>query len=149
VPTQTEEGGPMKKHHIAQHEAAHAVVAQKMGLPVEWVSIEWGKVGDIHFAAAVSIPDDQIDKERDKLAICVAMAAPSHIHTHRDVSPELWRYSQMEADLAYEIAGRAGIEFREVYDLSVDMLDVNWPEIIDLAHRLEAEGKVMFDLAVA
>lgn len=134
----------MTRHDIAQHEAAHAVVAMHMGLPVDWVSIEWGFAEGIHFAAAVSIPDEQIDMERDKLAICTAMAAPSHIQTHRDTSLDLWGYAQDEADLAYEIAGRAGIEFREVYDLSVNMLDEHWPEVIDLAHRLEAEGKVVF-----
>lgn len=134
----------MKKHDIAQHEAAHAIVAQKMGLPVEWVSIEWGYAEGIHFAAAVSIPDEEIDMERDKLAVCVAMAAPSHIQTHRDTSRDLYEYAQDEANLAYEIAGRAGIEFREVFDLSVNTLDEHWPEVIDLAHRLEAEGKVVF-----
>ena len=138
----------MKRNHIAQHEACHAVVAMKMGLPVEWVSIEWGFAEGIHFAAAVSIPDELIDVERDKLAICVAMAAPSHIQTQRVVARDLWEYAQAEADLAYEIAGRAGIEFGEVHDLSQNMVDEHWPEIIDLAHRLEDEGKVMFDLAV-
>jgi len=136
----------MTRHDIAQHEAAHAVVAMKLGLPVEWVSIEWGYDEGIHFAAAVKIPDEQIDMERDKLAVCVAMAAPSHIQTHRDTSPDLYEYAHDEANLAYEIAGRAGIEFREVYDLSVNTLDDHWPEVIDLAHRLEAEGKVVYDL---
>jgi hypothetical protein len=137
----------MKRQHIAQHEAAHAVVAQRMGLPVSWVSIEWGYEEGIHFAAAVKIPDEEIDMERDKLAICVAMAAPSHIHTHREVANDLWTYSQLEADLAYEIAGRAGIEFAEVHNLSLDMLDEHWPEIVELGHRLEDEGKVVFALA--
>jgi len=137
----------MKRQHIAQHEAAHAVVAQRMGLPVSWVSIEWGMDEGIQFAAAVKIPDEEIDMERDKLAICVAMAAPSHIHTHREVANDLWTYSQMEADLAYEIAGRAGITFDEVYNLSTDMISEHWPEIVELGHRLEDEGKVVFALA--
>ena len=139
----------MKRNHIAQHEAAHAVVAQRMGLPVSWVSIDSGYEEGIHFAAAVKIPDELIDMERDKLAICVSMAAPSHIQTHRHVAPALWRYAQMEADLAYEIAGRAGITFDEVYDLSENLISEHWPEIVTLAHRLEDEGKVEYDLAVA
>jgi len=137
----------MKRRHIAQHEAAHAVVAQRMGLPVSWVSIDWGYEEGIHFMAAAQIPDELIDMERDKLAICVATAAPSHIHTHREVEPELWRYAQMEADLAYQIAGRGGIEWKEVHDLSLNMLDEHWPEIVELGHRLEDEGKVVFALA--
>jgi len=137
----------MKRQHIAQHEAAHAVVAQRMGLPVSWVSIEYGYDEGIQFMAAVKIPDEEIDRERDKLAICVAMAAPSHIHTQRIVARDLWDYAQLEANLAYEIAGRAGIEFREVHNLSLDMLDEHWPEIVELGHRLEDEGKVVFTLA--
>ena len=137
----------MKQQHIAQHEAAHAIVAMKMGLPVSWVSIDYGYEEGIQFQAAVKIPDEEIDRERDKLAICVAMAAPSHIQTHRQVANDLWMYSQAEADLAYEIAGRAGIEMKEVYDLSLNTLDDHWPEVVDLAHRLEDEGKVVFALA--
>jgi hypothetical protein len=137
----------MKRQHIAQHEAAHAVVAMHMGLPVSWVSIDYGYDEGIQFMAAVKIPDEEIDRERDKLAICVAMAAPSHIQTHRIVARDLWDYAQLEANLAYEIAGRGGIEFREVYDLSLNTLDDHWPEVIDLGHRLEDEGKVVFALA--
>jgi hypothetical protein len=137
----------MKRQHIAQHEAAHAVVAMKLGLPVSWVSIDWGYEEGIHFAAAAQIPDELLDMERDKLAICAAMAAPSHIQTHRIVARDLWDYAQLEANLAYEIAGRGGIEFKEVYDLSLNTLDDHWPEIIDLGHRLEDEGKVTFALA--
>jgi hypothetical protein len=137
----------MKRQHIAQHEAAHAIVAMKLGLPVSWVDIDPGYAEGINFMAAVQIPDEEIDRERDALAICAAMAAPSHIQTHRIVAADLWRYAQIEADLAYEIAGRAGIEFREVYDLSLNTLDDHWPEVIDLGHRLEDEGKVTFALA--
>jgi hypothetical protein len=137
----------MKRQHIAQHEAAHAVVAQRMGLPVSWVSIDWGYEEGIHFAAAAQIPDELLDMERDRLAVCVAMAAPSHIQTHREVASDLWEYAQLEANLAYEIAGRAGIEFDEVHNLSLNMLDEHWPEIVELGHRLEDEGKVVFALA--
>lgn len=136
----------MKRRHIAEHEACHTVVAMRMGLPVEWVSIEWGFAEGIHFAAAVSIPDDKIDLDRDKLAICVAMAAPMHFTTHRDVATELWKYAQAEADMAFEIAGRAGHDFDEVYDLSANAMGDHWVEIMELAERLVAEGKVVFDL---
>ena len=133
--------------YIAEHEAMHAVAAMKMGLPVAWVSITPGVAEGIHFAAAVHIPDELIDLERDKLAICVAMSAPSHLTTHRDVAHGLWRYSQIEADMAYEIAGRAGITFDEVFEAAEEIVADNREEWVDLTVRLVDEGKVVFTLA--
>ena len=40
---------------IAQHEATHAVVAVKLGLPVAWVSIEYGLEEGVRFQAAVKL----------------------------------------------------------------------------------------------
>jgi len=142
-----ETNSPWWPKYIAEHEACHAVVAMKMGLPVEWVTVEAGFDEGIHFPAAVKIPDDKIDRERDLLAICVATAAPSHIITHIHVAPSLYHYAHLEAQGAYKMAEAAGIEFDEVYDLSVNAVDEHWVEIIELAERLEAEGKVVFDVA--
>jgi|KBSMisStandDraft_5_1062788.scaffolds.fasta_scaffold565216_2 hypothetical protein len=134
------------RRRVAEHEATHAIVALKMGLPVEWVTIEDGYDEGINFVAAVKIPDEKLDMERDRLAICVAMAAPSLLDTHRS-DKELFRYAKMEASLAYEIAGRHGITFDEVYDLCVNMVDDHWVEIADLTDRLMAEGTVTLALA--
>jgi hypothetical protein len=84
--------------------------------------------------------------ERDILAICVAMAAPSFLHSHRQVEPDLFHYANMEANTAFEIAGRAGHDFDEVYDLTTNAVSDHHAEIMELAVRLEAEGKVVFDL---
>lgn len=133
----------IKRRRIAEHEACHAVVAMRMGLPVSWVSIDQGTDEGITFTAAVKIPDEQIDRERDCFAICVAMSAPAHLITHH-ADENMRRYSLMEAGLAYEIAGRNGIEFDDVYDKAVDLVDEHWVEICDLAERLVEEGKVVF-----
>jgi hypothetical protein len=49
---------------VCCHEAAHAVVAQKMGLTVEWVQLA-GEDGGIQFAGAVKIPDSTLVFPRD------------------------------------------------------------------------------------
>jgi hypothetical protein len=150
---QEEEGEGMTNHwwptYIAEHEAMHAVAAQKMGLPVSWVSISPGEAEGIHFAAAVCIPDELIDMERDKLAICVSMSAPSHLTSHRVVAPGLWHYAQIEADMAYEIAGRAGITFDEVWEQTAEIVNDSLGEMAVLAQLLVDEGRVEFDLATA
>ena len=134
------------RRRVAEHEATHAVVAVKMGLPVEWVTIDQGYDEGINFVAAVKIPDEKLDMERDRLAICVAMAAPSFIDTHRS-DEELFRYARMEASLAYEVAGRAGIQPGDVYDQAESLVSDHWVEIADLTDRLMAEGTVTLALA--
>ena len=129
---------------IAEHEAAYAIVAQKMGLPVAWVQITPGFEEGIDFMAAVKIPDELIDRERDLLAICVAMSAPSHL-PHRGT--EIGRYAEIEAGLAYEVAGRAGIEFDEVFDLAELHVTENRADIVDLALTLIEKGRVEFATA--
>jgi hypothetical protein len=137
----------MRRRHIAEHEATHAIVAMKMGLPVVWATIDHGHDEGIDFIAAVKISDEGIDPERDKLAICVAMAAPTFIETHREVAPELYAAARFEAGMAFEIGGRAGITFDEIYDLASSMVDDHWPEICDLTERLMEEGRVVFQTA--
>ena len=126
---------------IARHEATHAVVALELGLPVSWVSIDYGVSEGIHFVAAVKIPDEKIDMERDRFAICVAMAAPSFVNTYDE---EVDRYAALEASLAYTVAGKYGIDPGDVYDDAATLTADRQVEIEDLADRLEAEGKVVF-----
>jgi hypothetical protein len=134
----------MKRQHIAKHEATHAVVALKLGLPVSWASIDYGEDEGIHYVAAVKMPDEEIDMERDRFAICVAMAAPSFLDTYDE---EVDRYAKLEASLAYTIAGKNGIDPGWVYDEAAQLVSDNHVEILDLADRLEAEGRVVFAMA--
>lgn len=126
---------------IALHEASHAVVAMAVGLPVSWVSIEHGRDEGIDFTAAVKIPDELIDRERDLFEICVAMAAPSFIETGHE---EIDRYARMEADLAFTVAGKNGIPPAEVYQRAKVLTIEREYEISDLAERLVNEGRIVF-----
>jgi hypothetical protein len=138
----------LERVHVCELEAAHAVVAQKMGLPVEWVTVEPGCDEGLNFTAAVKIPDERIDRTSpDTLRrICVAMAAPVHFYTHRE--QPIGDYAQLEYGLALEVAGRAGIQAGEIYDESAKLFHQHYSEIIDLAQRLNAEGIVTFEEAV-
>jgi hypothetical protein len=127
---------------IAEHEATHAIAAMKMGLPVCWVDINQGTAEGIDYMAAVQIPDEHIDRDRDLFAICVAMAAPSFLTMHRE--HEIGRYAQVEAQLAYEMGGRAGITQDAIWDEASDIVRDEWNEILDLSERLVDEGRVDF-----
>lgn len=129
---------------IALHEASHAVVAMAMGLPVEWVSIQAGHDEGIFFTAAVKIPDEKIDRERDRFAICVAMAAPSFFPTDDE---EIDRYAKLEASLAYTLAGKNGIAPAEVFGEAERWMLFREHEVLELAERLTEEGKVVFQAA--
>jgi len=133
-----------RRRAIAQHEATHTLVAQAKGLPVEWTSIDRGEDEGVLFVAAVKIPDEKLDMERDRFAICVAMAAPSFFTTEDE---EIDRYSAIEASLAYTIAGKHGIPPADVYDEAATLVSDLQVEIVDLAERLEEEGKVTFAVA--
>jgi hypothetical protein len=130
-----------RREAIAVHEATHAVVALKLGLPVEWASIDYGMDEGTHYVAAVKMPDEKLDMERDRFALCVAMASPSFLDTYDE---EVDRYAKLEADLAYTLAGKNGIDPTTVYDEAAWLTGENFPEIYELADRLEAEGKVVF-----
>ena len=129
---------------IALHEASHAVVAMAVGLPVEWVTIDAGREEGIFFTAAVKIPDEKIDRERDLFEICVAMAAPSFLPTEDE---EIDRYAALEASLAYTVAGRAGIPPADVYAEARRWTIFREHEISELADRLTEEGRVVFQAA--
>jgi hypothetical protein len=43
-----------RREAVAQHEATHAVVAMKLELPVEWVSIDYGSDEGTHFTATAT-----------------------------------------------------------------------------------------------
>ncbi len=131
----------MDRVHVAEHEAAHAVVAKAMGLPVTWVTIDPGCDEGINFTAAVKIPDEGIDYERDVFAISVAMAAPHHLHH----SGLLGKYAALEYRLATEVAGRWGYPLEDVFDTSERMLLEHEDEHAELARRLNDEGTVSFD----
>jgi predicted transcriptional regulator len=133
----------LERTHVCEHEACHAVVAQQMGLPVDWVTVDPGCDEGINFAAAVKIPDEKINRAEDIFAICVAMAAPVHFHTHARHAIE--RYAQLEFDLALQMAGMAGIEAGLVYDESAEKFHEHYAEIIELAQRLYEEGTVLFE----
>lgn len=132
---------------MAEHEACHAIVAQEMGLPVAWVTIERGTDEGVNYMAAVKIPDELIDAERDCFAICVAMAAPLHLTSH--LAHEVGRYARAEAQLAYELGGMHGHKQADIYDRCADIVDERHGEIIALAYRLLEEGTVTMDVAVA
>jgi hypothetical protein len=126
---------------IAVHEATHAVIAQKMGLRVVWVSIENSHDEGIDFTAAVKLADENLDMKRDRHAVLVAMAAPSFFNTYdKDVD----RYADLEARLAYEIARRNGIDPGDVYDDAATFVPDLVEEIMDLTELLEDEGRVVF-----
>jgi hypothetical protein len=132
----------LERVHVCEHEAAHAVVAMRAGLPVDWVTCEPGCDEGINFTAAVKIPDEHLDRANPGTlkAICVAMAAPVHFHTHLD--RPIGRYASLEYELALEIGGRAGIEAGTIYDESAELFHEHYSEIIELAQRLDAEGTV-------
>jgi hypothetical protein len=132
---------------VAQHEACHAIAAQQMGLPVAWVTIDPGCDEGVNFMAAVKVPEELIDRERDCFAICVAMAAPAHMISHHDFV--VGRYARMEAEIAYEIGGRQMIPHDEIYERCSEIVDEHYVEILGLAERLLEEGTVVFDHAPA
>jgi hypothetical protein len=132
----------LEKVHICQHEAAHAVVAQKMGLPVAWVTVEPGCEEGIDYDAAVSVPEKLIDRERDLFAICVSQAAPYHFRTH--LERRIGRYAALEYEAATILGGKAGIDAESIYDRSEELFYEHYDEIIELAQRLEKEGTVTF-----
>lgn len=132
----------MTREDIALHEAAHAVVAMRLGLHVAWVTCDPGYDEDRVYSGAVKIPDETIDLERDMLAICQSMLAPTFVTTtDRDLS----HYVRMERALAYEKAGQAGIDLGEYYDDVATLVNTCWGEICDLADRLVSEGTVVLD----
>jgi hypothetical protein len=126
---------------IAMHEATHAVIAQKMGLLVAWVSIENGHDEGIDFTAAVKLIDEKLDMERDRHAVLVAMAAPSFFNTY---DADVDRYATLEAKLAYTIAGKHRIDPGDVYDAAATLVPDHAAEIMDLAERLKEKGRVVF-----
>jgi len=134
---------------VAQHEATHAVAAQKVGLTVAWVSIDPGCDEGLNFNAAVKIPDETLDFERDVLAIAIAMAAPSHMPKLQggERMQALNRYADLEARLAYEMAGRFGYRYEEVYDECSRIVNEHEDEIHELRDRLMDEGRVVFQTA--
>lgn len=134
---------PHRLIHVCEHEAAHAVVAQRMGLPVAWVTINPGCDEGINFDAAVKIPDELIDRDRDLFAICVSMAAPYHFVTH--LGRPIGSYAKLEYQLATEAGGMAGLTAEAIYDESERLFHEHYDEIIDLAQRLQAEGTVTFE----
>jgi len=130
---------------IAEHESCHAIAAQEMGLPVSWVTIERGTDEGVIYMAAVKIPDELIDAERDCFAICVAMSAPVHLTTH--LAHEVGRYARAEALLAYELGGRNGHRQADIWDRASDIVDERHGDIVALAYRLLEEGTVTMDAA--
>jgi hypothetical protein len=72
------------------------------------------------------------------------MVAPSFVNTYDE---EVDRYAKLEASLAYEITRRNGIEPEDVYDDAATLTADEQVAICDLADRVEAEGKVVFELA--
>jgi hypothetical protein len=139
----------LDRAHVCEHEATHAIVAQKMGLPVAWVTVDPGCDEGLNFDAAVKIPDELIDRDNpDTLrAVCVAMAAPFHFHSHLDHA--IGVYARLEFQLATELGGAAGIDAEDIYDTSVHLFHEHYSEIVALAHRLQDEGTVTFEEAVA
>jgi hypothetical protein len=131
-----------QRYRVAMHEAAHAVAAKVMGLTVAWVQIDPGHDEGIDFEAAVKIPDETLDRDRDVKAVCVSMAAPSFIVTH--TGHRIGQYAQIEARAAYGVAEEHGLNYEEVYDLAGDIVDEYWQDILLLADRLTEEGRVEF-----
>jgi hypothetical protein len=139
----------LERFEVAEHEATHAVVAQKMGLPVSWVTIDPGCDEGLNFDAAVKIPDELIDRENpDTLrAICVAMAAPFHLRSH--LERPIGHYTVLEYQLALGIAEVAGIDAKDIHDTSARLFRESYDEIIELAERLREEGTVTFEEVVS
>lgn len=141
--------------HIAQHEAAHAVAAQAMGLRVAWVDITGGYAAGEFFMAAVGVEVEGDEADHNGLAmnatnldpdqlrgVCISMVTPSFIASHS--ATWLGRYSQIEAQYAYRMADNAGIDREEIDAHAEEILDGCWQEIAALANKLVAEGRVEF-----
>jgi hypothetical protein len=133
-----------RRRAIALHEAAHAVAAKLMGLTVAWVSIDSGHEEGLHFTAATKIPDETLDFDQDRHAVLVAMSAPSHMTTF---DKDIDAYARAEEQLAYKVASLHGLEPGDIYDDASNLVDGHKAEIVDLAERLVAEGKVVFATA--
>lgn len=128
---------------VARHEACHAVVARRLGLPVAWVTIEAGHDEGVNFGAAVKILDEGIDMTNPEQAraVCIATMAPSFLFTG---DARLDAYARVEAATAMQMADHHGLE-SEVLDLDADLLVEEYKEeILLLAERLVAEGTVTF-----
>jgi hypothetical protein len=127
---------------IAYHEACHVIAAQELGLPVAWVDIESGYAEGINFTAAVCIPDEVIDLERDARAIAIAMACPSFLTSrHREID----RHAKLEAEAAYEMAESFGIPKGDIWDQAGWIAEWREDEIQEFASRLDHEGRIEFD----
>ena len=134
----------LERFEVAEHEATHAVVAQKMGLPVAWVTIDPGCDEGLNFDAAVKIPDELIDREDPDTIrrVCVAMAAPFHFSSH--LERPIGHYTVLEYQLALGVAGVAGIDAEDIHDTSARLFREGYDEIIELAERLREAGTVTF-----
>lgn len=133
---------------IARHEACHAIAAQKMGLPVSWVTVVPGRDEDQNFGAAVKIPDEGIDLARTEVlhAVCVALAAPSRLHTG---NRKLDAYAMTEYAKAMKTAELHDLDAEAIHKEADDIVEDYKEEILLLADRLLEEGTVSFDVATA
>lgn len=133
---------------VARHEACHCVVAQKLGLPVAWITIDPGHDEGIDYGAAVKIPDELVDLSDpdQRFAVLVSMAAPAFLHAS---NPTLDAYARTERGTAYAMATHHGLE-PELIELEASLLVEDYAEeILVLAERLVTEGTVYFDGVVA
>lgn len=129
---------------VARHEACHAIVALKLGLPVKWVTIEAGHDEGQDYGAAVKISDEGIDMSNpgQAKAVCLAQMAPSYLFTG---DARLDAYARVECGTAMQMADHHGLE-SDLLDMEAsELVEDHKEEILLLAERLVAEGTVSFD----
>lgn len=95
-----------RKRAVAVHEATHAVVARRLGLPVEWASIVPGYDRDekMHYPAAVKITDE---RGQDQRLVLAAQAAVEFVATGDEGMDQ---YATWEARRAYRDALMAELD---------------------------------------
>jgi hypothetical protein len=123
---------------VTLHEAAHFVVAQEIGLPVEWASIDPGYDAEekLHYPAAVKITDES---KQDRAAVAVAQAAPSFL----DVGDEgMNDYAIWEAVMGFMDARKVGHNPISLAARAAEIVTRRERSIHRLAARLMREGTV-------
>jgi hypothetical protein len=95
-----------RQRAVAMHEATHAVIGMRLGLPVAWASIVPGYDAEekMYYPAAVKIVDEANQNQRLVLA---SMAAPAYVPSGDE---GLDGYAEWEAATAYRKAEELGYD---------------------------------------
>jgi hypothetical protein len=127
-----------RKRAVAVHEATHAVVALRLGLPVEWASIVPGYDRDekMHYPAAVKITNEA---KQDQRLVLAAQAAVEFVATGDE---GMDHYAVWEARRAYRDALMSELDPWSIRSRARREAQAGLPDIDRLTRRLLRRGHV-------